>query len=330
MIRHGPNRTGAGPAGAGRRLIALVALLGLSTVVMASLSPSFLQAGTLQYILQFAPIVGLLGLGQTLIILAGGPGIDLSSGAIMSLCGLAIAGLWNLGVDPYAASLAGLALGLLLGSVNGALVTIVGIPALIATLATLFLFGGFAIAVTNGRPVAGLPESFGWLGQGTLFGLPNQLLFVFIPVAVALHVMLRHTRTGSHIIAVGNDHRAARLLGIRVVRLRFALFALNGGLAALAAVTNLSWFLAARPDAGRGLELAAVTVAVLGGTRIFGGEGSVAGPVVAVLIITVLQGGLQLANISPAWQLGVVGLLLIGSVIASDLPSILSTARRSG
>ncbi len=312
--------------GAGQRLTVLLALLGLSIAAMALLSSSFLQVGTLQYILQFVPIIGLLGLGQTLIILAGGPGIDLSSGAIMSLCGLAIAGLSKLGLDPYAASAAGLALGLLLGSVNGALVAVIGIPPLIATLATFFLFGGLAIAMTNGRPIAGLPGSFGWLGQGTQFGLPNQLLIVFIPVAVALHVMLHHTRVGSHIIAVGNDHRAARLLGIRVVRLRFGLFALDGALAALAAVVNVSWFLAARPDAGRGLELAAVTVAVLGGTRIFGGEGSVAGPVVAVLIITVLQGGLQLANISPAWQLGLVGVLLIGSVIASDLPPTLPHA----
>lgn len=311
-------------AGAGR-LRTLAALLALSITGMALLSPSFLQAGTLPYVLQFVPVIGLLGLGQSLVILAGGPGIDLSAGAMMSLAGLAVAGLVQLGLDPYLASVVGLGTGVCLGALNGVLVAVIGIPSLIATLATLFLFGGLAIALTGGRPLAGMPASFGWLGQGSLLGVPNQLAFVFVPVAVALHVMLRHTRVGSHIVAMGNDPRSARLLGIRVARLRFGMFVLNGGLAALAGIVNVSWFLAARPDAGRGMELAAITVAILGGTQIMGGEGSIMGPVIAVFIITILQAGLQLANISPAWQLGMVGALLIGSVVAADVPARLSS-----
>lgn len=297
------------------RALFLFALLLMIVAGVATLSPFFLQESTLPYLLQYVPVIGLLGIGQTLIILAGGPGIDLSAGSTLSLVGIAVAALIAGGLDPYLASLLGLVLGGVLGGVNGVLITLVGIPSLIATLATMFLYGGLAVALTDGRPIGGMPESFGWLGQGTFFGLPNQFIFVLLPVAVALHVMLTRTRPGSHIVATGNDDRAAHLLGIRIARVRMSLYVLNGVLAALAATITLSWFLAARPDAGKGLELLAVTVAVLGGTHIFGGQGGIPGTVLAVLIVTTLQTGLQLANIQPAWQLGAIGVLLIGSIV---------------
>ena len=304
-----------------RALSLFILLLGV-VAISATLSPFFLQESTLPYLLQYVPVIGLLGLGQTLIILAGGPGIDLSAGSTLSLVGIAIAALVTGGLNPYVASLLGLLLGGALGGINGVLITRVGIPSLIATLATMFLYGGLAVALTEGRPIGGMPQSFGWLGQATSFELPNQFVFVFLPVALALHVMLTRTQAGSHIIGTGNDDRAAHLLGIKVARVRMALYVLNGVLAALAAIITVSWFLAARPDAGKGLELLAVTVAVLGGTHIFGGQGGIPGTVLAVLIVTTLQTGLQLANIQPAWQLGAIGVLLIGSIVFNAIVTV--------
>jgi ribose/xylose/arabinose/galactoside ABC-type transport system permease subunit len=301
------------------RVAFLLVLLAAVLIGAATVSPFFLQQSTLPYLLQYVPVIGLLGMGQTLIILAGGPGIDLSAGSILSLVGIAVAALIARGLDPYLGSLLGLVLGGALGGFNGVLIAGIGIPSLIATLATMFLYGGLAVALTDGRPIGSMPEAFGWLGQGTLFGLPNQLVFVFVPVAAILYAMLTRTRIGSHIIAIGNDDRAAHLLGIRVARVRLALYMLNGVLSALAAVITLSWFLAARPDAGKGLELLAVTVAVLGGTQIFGGQGGIPGTVLAILIVTTLQTGLQLANIQPAWQLGAIGILLIGSIVLNAM-----------
>ena len=133
---------------------------------------------------------------------------------------------------------------------------------------------------------------------------------------------MAHTTIGSHIYAAGNDERAAYLLGVKVKRIRFGLYVLNGVLAAIGALIMLSWFQAARPDAGRGMELLSVTIAVLGGTHIFGGLGRVSGTVVSIMIVTTLQIGLQLANISQAWQLGVIGALLIGSVVVGNLGSL--------
>lgn len=296
------------------RLFMLVALWVVAIIVMALLSPYFWRASTIPYLLQYVPILGLLGLGQTLVILAGGPGIDLSVGSILSLVGVAVGALFSIGVDIWIASAIGIVLGAALGFLNGFLVNVLRIPSLMATLATMFAFGGFALAVTAGRPIGGFPASFSWLGQGHTFGLPNAIVFVLLPVALILHVMLTRTTIGRHIVACGNDDRAAHLSGLNVIRLRIGLYALSGVLAALGSIISMSWFLAARPDAGRGMELLAVTIAVLGGTHIFGGTGGVPGTIVAILIVTTLQIGLQLANISAAWQLGLIGVLLIVSV----------------
>jgi ribose/xylose/arabinose/galactoside ABC-type transport system permease subunit len=178
----------------------------------------------------------------------------------------------------------------------------------------MFAYGGIALATTQGQSLGNFPPEFTWLGQGMTFGMPNAFLFVLLPTAVILHIMLTKTSIGRHIMACGNDDRAAHLSGINVVRLRVGLYVLSGVLAAIGSVISLSWFLAARPDAGKGMELLAVTIAVLGGAHILGGAGGIPGTIVAVLVITTLQIGLQLANISAAWQSGVIGLLLIASV----------------
>jgi len=302
-----------------KRLLFLSGLWILALIVSSLLSPHFLQAQTLPYLLQYVPILGLLGMAQTLVMLAGGPGIDLSVGSMLSLIGLAIAWSYGLGLDIYLACLLGIVFGALLGSINGVLINIVGIPSLMATLATLFAYGGLAVALSGGLPLGGLPDHFAWLGQGQTFNIPNQFLLVFLPLAIVLHVFLTRTVIGKHIYAVGNDERTAHLVGVKVKRLRIGLYTLSGVLTAIGAVLMVSWFQAARPDAGKGMELLSVTIAVLGGTHIFGGLGRISGTVMAILIITTLQVGLQLANISQAWQLGVIGSLLIGSVAIDNV-----------
>ncbi len=310
-----------------QRLFFLFGLLVAACVLGALLSPHFLQASTLGYLLQYVPVLGVLGMAQTLVMLSGGPGIDLSIGATMSLAGLAIAGLFGMGVPLVVACLVGLAIGALLGAVNAFLVCVLQVPSLMATLATFFAYSGLALALTGGAPIGGIPDWFGQLAQGRLLGIPLHMWTVFVPLAILLHVMLSSTKIGSHIYAAGNDERAAFLSGVKVWRLRFGLYCLSGLIAGIAAILTLSWFQAARPDAGEGMELLSVTVAVLGGAHIFGGIGRIMGTVLAVLIVTTLQVGLQLANISQAWQLAAIGLLLIGSVIADNAVSARLRAR---
>ena len=301
-----------------QRLVFLFGLLVVAAVAGAMLSPSFLQASTVGYLLQYVPVLGVLGMAQTLVMLSGGPGIDLSIGATMSLAGLAIAALIGLGVPVIAACIAGLVLGGLLGTVNALLICVLKVPSLMATLATFFAYSGLSLALTGGSPIGGMPDWFGVLAQGRFLGIPVHMWTMFVPLAIILHVMLSRTRIGSHIYAAGNDERAAFLSGVKIWRLRFALYCLSGTIAGLAAIMTVSWFQAARPDAGKGMELLSVTIAVLGGTHIFGGIGRITGTVLAVLIVTTMQVALQLANISQAWQLATVGLLLIGSVVADQ------------
>lgn len=301
-----------------QRLFFLFGLLIAAVFAGALLSPHFLQASTVAYLLQYVPVLGVLGMAQTLVMLSGGPGIDLSLGATMSLVGLAIAGLFGLGVPLILACVIGLGIGGLLGAVNALLVCVLKVPSLMGTLATFFAYSGLALALTGGSPIGGIPNWFGTLAQGRFLGIPIHMWVVFVPLAIMLHVMLSRTRIGSHIYAAGNDEKAAFLSGVKVWRLRFMLYCLSGVIAGLAAIMTLSWFQAARPDAGEGMELLSVTIAVLGGAHIFGGIGRISGTVLAVLIVTTLQVALQLANISQAWQLAAIGLLLIGSVVTDN------------
>lgn len=301
-----------------QRLFFLFGLLVALGILGAFLSPYFLKSSTAAYVLQYVPVLGVLGMAQTLVMLSGGPGIDLSVGATLSLVSLAVAGLYGIGVPLLAACLIGLLVGGLLGAANGFLVCVLKVPSLMATLATMFVFSGLALALTGGSPIGGIPDWFGVLSQGRFLGIPIHMWTIFVPLAVVLHIFLTQTRPGSHIHASGNDERAAFLSGVKVWRLRFGLYCLSGVLAGLAAIMTLSWFQAARPDAGKGMELLSVTIAVLGGTHIFGGTGKILGTVLAVLIVTTLQAALQLANISQAWQLAAIGVLLIGSVMADD------------
>lgn len=300
---------------AGRRVGLLLALTALVVAAGASTSLAFLQGSTATFILQYVPILGVLAVAQALVILSGGPGIDLSVGSTLSLTGLAIAALAAGGWPLAAACAAGLALGAALGAANGWLVAVLGVPSLMATLGTMFLYGGLAVALTGGKPIGGLPDTLGWLAQGRTLGVPNHVWAVLAPVAVAAHVGLTRTRAGAHVRAAGCDERAAHLAGVRVWRVRFATYALAGALAALGAIMDLSWFQAARPDAGRGMELLSVTIAVLGGVHIFGGEGRIPDVIAGLLLVTTVQAAMQLANIPQAWQLGAVGLLLILSVV---------------
>jgi ribose/xylose/arabinose/galactoside ABC-type transport system permease subunit len=298
---------------------ALTVLWVLVAAICAKLSPYFMRWDTVTGILQFSCVIGLLGLGESLVILGGGGGIDLSVGAILSLVAVGIGFLVKAGLPLWEALTMGMALGTGLGALNGVLVALVGIPPLVASLATLYAYGGLAVALTQGRPIVGFPESFGALAQSSVAGVPLQVLVFLLPAYALGFFVLRYTPFGRHIYLVGNSDIVARLVGVKVGFIRGILYAISGLLASSGAIIMDSWLLTARPDAGAGMELMAITVAVLGGFDIFGGEGSVVGTLMATIVIVTLQNGLQLANINPVWQLGIVGLLLILSVAANQL-----------
>lgn len=238
-----PLRTRLQVAAFSDRRVVLAALLLLAGVVMSLLSPYFLQLDNLLSMTQFGAVVGLLALGQSMVILGGDGGIDLSVGSTMSLSGV-VMGLvaQDLGVTPWLAAVVALVAGLLLGLLNGFLVTVVRIPALIATLGTLFLYSSVALVLTGGGQTGGMDrDGFRNLGNSTIAGIPTQVLVVLIPAYLIVGALLAWTRYGRTIYQAGNNEKSAALVGINVTGLRLSLYCWSGLLAALAAVVSNSW-----------------------------------------------------------------------------------------
>ncbi len=308
------------------RSASLVGLILFTAIVMSLISPYFLNVENLLAMTQFGAVIGLLALGQTLVILGGGGGIDISVGSMLSLCGVAMGLLVGAGAPVWVAAGATLVIGVGLGAFNGLLITVVGIPALITTLGTLYFFGSTAQVLARGSQIVGFDQAgFPFLGTGTLLGIPVQVLLVLLPVYAVAAWVMRRTLFGRRVYEVGNNDKAVRLVGASPSRVRFLLYCSSGLLAGLGAVVTNAWLLVARPGAGSGFELQSITIAVLGGTFIFGGRGQVSGTLLAVLLIVVLSSGLQLAGVDPAWQAGVLGTVLVLSVVLNNL-----VIRRSG
>ncbi len=297
----------------------LILVLALAFAGFALTTAEFATLYNVFNMTQYGVEIGLLALGETLVIISGGGSIDLSVGSMLSLSGVFMGLLtMRVGLNVWLAALLGILSGGLLGAINALFVTRIGIPALIVTLGTLYAYASAALVLTNTVPISGLPEHLFVLGQSKVLGVPFQVLMIFIPVALVLHVALRRTIFGRNLHAVGTNEVAARFAAINVGAVRFWVFTLAGLLAGLAAVVMTSRVASARPDAGVGYELQAITIAVLGGTSILGGEGTVLGTILGVLVITVLSNGLQLASINPIWQLGAVGIVLVVTVLLNQ------------
>jgi rhamnose transport system permease protein len=263
--------------------------------------------------------LALLTLPMTLIIITGG--IDLSVGSTMALAavvlGLAFEAHWPVAVA------AALVVGALAGALNGLFVTWVRVHPLLVTLATFSAYRGIAEGISLGRPITGFPETFAWLGRGTLAGLPVPGLLVAL-VAIATAVLLATTTRGRELYAIGLNETACRFSGIRVDRIKLALYTCSGLAAALAGVLFVARRNTAKADVGLGLELDVITAVVLGGTSIFGGRGGVLGTLLGTLLIHETREFVSWRWNNDELILVVVGILLILSV----LPDGLAAARR--
>lgn len=303
----------------GNRVYFLIGLIAVVVIIMASLSPYFLTVNNLLGMTRFGAVLALVAIGETLVILAGGGGIDLSIGSIVSLSGILFGMMMKVGIPLWLAAIGCLVIAGLLGAVNGLVVAKWGLPPLIGTLGTQYAYGALALVLSNGVPISGFPKAFGYLGQGTIFKIPVQVLLIVVPVFILINFMVTRTRYGRAVYLVGVNEQAARFAGIPVVGTRFALYTLGGLLAGLGAIIMASYLMTARADVGSGLELQAITVAMLGGTNIIGGSGTLVGTMLSVLIVTMVSSGLQLANVNTIWQLAVLGFILLGAVAINQV-----------
>ena len=291
-------------------IVALVGLIGLG----ASLSPFFLTPGNFSNLIAALMEVAIMALPMTLIIVAGE--IDLSVESMAGLASAILGFLWAAGVPLWVGIPVVLIGGALGGLMNGLLVARCGLPSLVVTLGTLALFRGLALIVLGPRGVSDFPPAFTELGFGHVPGTLIPWPFViFAGLAFVLGVVLHRTWVGRQVYAIGKNSGAARFSGVRVTRVRVGLFVLSGLIASLAGVILTSRLSSARADAGSGMTLTVVTVALLGGVNIFGGSGTIPGVFLAVLTVAVMQNALRLASVSVEVQSIALGLLLILSVV---------------
>lgn len=299
------------------RRAALVVLIAVAFVVMSLISPYFLQVTNLLSMLQYSAVVGLLALGQTMVILGGGGGIDLSVGSTMSLSSVTFGLLAvNAGLSPWLAGVLAIAVGCLLGLVNGVIITALNLPPLIVTLGTLYLYASAALVLSNGVDINGFDrQGFSTIGQTSVLGVPFQVLIILIPAFLVAGLIMATSRFGRTVYEIGSSALAARLAGVAVKRTRVVLYVISGGLAGLGAVVSASWLLNAKSTAGTGMELQAITIAVLGGTVITGGIGRISGTFLALLLVAILNSGMLLAGVGSTVQIGLLGVMLILSML---------------
>lgn len=312
----------------GNRIYFLIGLIIIVVLVMSSISPYFFNIDNLLGMTRFGAVLALVSLGEILVIIVGGGGIDLSVGSMVSLSGVLFGLMVKAGVPVWPAAVACVIIGGLLGGVNGLIVAKWGMVPLIGTLGTMYTFGALALVLTNGNPISGFPSQFGFLGQGMILKVPVQVLLVVVPIFIIVNYMVTRTRYGRDVYLVGVNEQAARFAGISVVRTRFILYTLSGVLAGFGAVIMASWLMTARADVGNGLEMQAITVAMLGGTNIAGGAGTLVGGILALLIVTMIASGLELANINTIWQLGILGFVLLGAVALNQAITLRELKRK--
>jgi rhamnose transport system permease protein len=330
--RRGTSATGDAPAGAprgtagvrqlasilGRWEVLLLVILALLVLEGTRVSKFFLTGSNFANLTSAVMEVAIVALPMTLIIVTGE--IDLSVESMIGLSSSILGWLWAFGVPLEAAIPLVLLVGALGGLLNGFLVTRLTLPSLVVTLGTLALFRGLANVVLGPTAVSDFPASFTSFGFGNITGtsVPWTLL-VFAGLGIVFWLVLHATWIGRQVFAIGKNKDAARYSGVRVARLKVALFVASGLVAALAGVILTSRFSSARADNGTGLTLTVVTIVLLGGVDINGGKGTIPGVIVAVFTLAVLQNALRLAGVSSEYQGVAVGLLLIVSVTAPYL-----------
>jgi fructose transport system permease protein len=312
-------------ADAARRAAAVPTLgpllaLGVAMAFFSLKSDRFLDGDNLSLVLQQVMVVGVIAIGQTLVILTAG--IDLSCGFVMALgtivmTKLAVAN----GVDPLLAIVAGMGVCAAFGLANGLLVTKVRLPAFIVTLGTLNIALALVHIYSDEQTIAGLPSELTFFGR--TFSLLGTEITYGVVLMLALYglfwFLLTKTAWGSHVYAVGDDLNAARLTGIRTDRVLIGVYAVAGLVYGVAALLLVARTEVGDPNAGQTENLESITAVVLGGTSLFGGRGAIIGTLIGVLIVGVFRNGLQLIGVASIYQILITGVLVILAVSVDQL-----------
>lgn len=311
-----------------RTFIALFAVIAFFSVF----APNFLSTANIILMSKHVALNAFLAMGMTFVIITGG--IDLSVGSIVGLCGMVAGGLILNGIDlqigytmyfnVVEVCLITLFVGVVIGAVNGLLITKLNVAPFIATLGTLYVARGFALLSSDGQTfpnLIGKPElattGFGFLGFGRIIGLPVSI-WILIVVALAAAYVAKYVPIGRQIFAVGGNERAARMSGIRVDRVKMFVYMFSGFCAAIVGIVISSELMASHPATGNSFELNAIAAAVLGGTSMSGGRGTIGGTIIGAFVIGILSDGLVMMGVSSFWQMVIKGIVIIVAVVVDQ------------
>jgi rhamnose transport system permease protein len=299
-----------------RQEAVLVVVLVVALAILATESDVFLTPENILNQGRLMTEVGLMALPMTLIIVTGG--IDLSVGSVLGMCAIVLGVLWqNVGIPLPLAMVLTVVVGAAAGFVNGWFITWMRVPPLIMTLATLALYRGLAEGISEARSVTGYPEWFFVLGQHDVLGVPTQL-WILAAATIVTGIVLARTTFGRALYAIGFNETAARFSGIKVDRIKIAIYSFSGMMAGLAAVIFVSRVSTTRSDMGTGLELDVIAAVVLGGTSIFGGVGTILGTALGLVLIQLLKNGLALTGVKGDATIVVIGIVLILSILFTN------------
>lgn len=291
-------------------LLALIVLI----IFVSILSPSFLSLTNLMNLMRQVSTNALIAFGMTFVIITGG--IDLSVGSTLALSSAIMAGMIVNGFDPLIAMTVSLIAGFVLGAVNGLLITKGKLVPFIATLATMTIYRGATLVLTDGKPITGLDETFifQFMGKGYFFGIPFPIVITLVVFAL-LFVLLHKMSFGRKTFAIGGNEKASFIAGVKSNKIKIFVYSISGVLASLAGIILTSRLNSAQPTAGESYEMDAIASVVLGGTSMSGGKGRIFGTLIGALIIGTLNNGLNLLGVSTFYQQIVKGIVIIIAVL---------------
>lgn len=304
-----------------RREAGMFFVLVTLVVLMTFYRREFATPGNLYLVSRQIAYVAIVALGVFFVILTSG--IDLSVGSAVGLSGVLCGMAMAKGLPPVVGVIVGLLTGALIGAVNGTLVSYIGVTSFIITLGMLSVARGVVLVLTHGDSIRNIPESFIRAGLRDVGGIPMPVV-VLLVVAVASHLMLTYTSYGRRIYALGGNEDAARLSGINTCRVKLSAYVLSSTFSAVTGILFIARFRSAQANAGFGMELDAIAAAVIGGTSLMGGQGTVPGVLIGATIMGVIRNGLVLMEVSSYWQE-----LIIGSIIVlAGVLDIIRSRRR--
>ena len=288
-------------------------------------SPYFLDVYNIQSLLRDLAIIGMIGIAQSLLLLVGE--LDLSVGKIATLCGI-LSGMLMIyaKINPWLALICGLIFGIFFGLLNGLIITKLRLNAMVATIGMQGVYGGINLVLTKGKAITGIPEQIQFLGKGSLGIVPMPFIFCIIVLILVLF-LVKKTKTGRYIYAIGNSREAATILGIKVDQIRVFIYVVVGLISSLAGLLYVCRLGSAQSTLGESWPMNSIAASVIGGVSLNGGIGNPAGALIGAAIISIISNMIVLFGVNAYWQQAVSGIVVVLAISFSSIMEIIRERR---